>query len=67
MWQSYLALSGATVAIIVGMGVYDLVTRRRLLGAYVAGAGWALTGQALACYLMFVPGWKVMTTHLLGH
>jgi hypothetical protein len=67
MWQTYLAASGATALIIVGIGVYDLITRRRLLGAYVAGASWALTGQALACYLMFVPAWKVFTTHLLGH
>jgi hypothetical protein len=67
MWQSYLALSGATALIIVGMGVYDLATRQRLLPAYIAGAGWALAGQALAAYLMFVPAWKVFTIHLLGH
>jgi len=67
MWQAYLGLSGATALIIVGMGVYDLITRRRLLPAYVAGASWALAGQALSTYLMFVPAWKVFTTHLLGH
>ncbi|HZZ69217.1 MAG TPA: hypothetical protein VFE18_13675 [Phenylobacterium sp.] len=67
MWQSYLGLSGATALIIVGMGVYDLITRRRLLPAYAAGAGWALAGQALSAYLMFVPAWKVLATHLLGH
>ncbi|MFI4963737.1 MAG: hypothetical protein ACHP9T_00080 [Caulobacterales bacterium] len=67
MWQSYLALSGATALIIVGMGVYDLITRRRLLPAYAAGASWALAGQALAAWLMFVPAWKVLATHLLGH
>ena len=67
MWQSYLGLSGATALIIVGIGVYDLITRRRLAPAYVAGASWALAGQALACYLLFVPAWKVLATHLLGH
>ncbi len=66
-WPRYLALSGATAAIIVGIGVYDLITRRRLQPAYVAGAGWALAGQALAAWLLFVPAWKVAATHLLGH
>jgi hypothetical protein len=67
MWQRYLALSGATALIIVGIGVYDLITRRRLQPAYAAGAAWALTGQALAAWLLFVPAWKVVATHLLGH
>jgi hypothetical protein len=66
-WQRYLGLSGATAVIIIGIGVYDLITRRRLQPAYVAGASWALAGQGLAAYLLFVPSWKVVATHLLGH
>jgi hypothetical protein len=66
-WQRYLGLSGATAAIIIGIGVYDLITRRRLQPAYAAGATWALAGQGLAVYLLYVPAWKVLATHLLGH
>jgi FtsH-binding integral membrane protein len=66
-WPRYLGLSGATALLIVGIGVYDLVARRRLLPAYAAGAAWALAGQALASYLLFVPAWKVFATHLIGH
>jgi uncharacterized membrane protein len=66
-WARYLALSGATALIIVGMGIYDLITRRRLQPAFAAGAAWALAGQALSAYLLFVPAWKTFATHLLGH
>jgi hypothetical protein len=66
-WPRYLGLSGATALIILGIGAYDLMTRRRLQPAYVAGASWALAGQGLAAYLLFVPAWKVFATHLLGH
>jgi hypothetical protein len=65
-WQRYLALSGATALIIVGIGVYDLITRRRLQPAYAAGAVWALAGQGLAAYLLFVPAWKAFATQLLS-
>jgi FtsH-binding integral membrane protein len=65
-WQRYLGLSGATAAIIVAIGVYDLITRRRLQPAYAAGAAWALAGQGLAAYLLFLPAWKAFTTHLLS-
>lgn len=66
-WSRYLGLSGATALLILGIGAYDLITRRRLLPAYVAGASWALAGQGLAAYLLFVPAWKLLATHLIGH
>ncbi|HEX3888221.1 MAG TPA: hypothetical protein VHW05_12045 [Phenylobacterium sp.] len=66
-WQRYLGLSGATALIILGIGAYDLMTRRRLQPAYAAGAAWALAGQGLAAYLLFVPAWQTFATHLLGH
>jgi hypothetical protein len=31
------------------------------------GATWALAGQGLATYLLYVPAWKVVATHLFGH
>lgn len=60
----YLGLYGGTAALIVGMGVYDLITRRRLNPAYAAGAAWALTGQLTAIILYMNPAWAAFTTGL---
>ena len=35
----------------LGLGVYDLVTRRRLHPAYVLGAIWILSWQVIAKWL----------------
>jgi hypothetical protein len=63
-WPDYLGLYGATALIIVSIGVYDLVTRRRLLPAYAAGAAWGLAGQLTAAVLYFNPAWIAWTTKL---
>jgi len=53
--------------LILGLGVYDLVTRKRLHPAYVAGVIWVLAVQILASWLWTSPDWKPIATHLLGH
>jgi hypothetical protein len=63
-WPNYLGLFGVTGLMIVGLGVYDLITRRRLHPAYVAGAAWGLTGQLTASVLYFNPAWIGFTTQL---
>jgi hypothetical protein len=60
----YLGFYGATALLIVGIGVYDLITRRRLQPAYAAGAAWGLGGQLLAVFLLFNPAWIAWTTKL---
>jgi hypothetical protein len=55
------------VLLIVGLGLYDLATRRRLHPAYVAGAAWALGLQLLAIYLYVAPWWKPIAIRLIGH
>jgi hypothetical protein len=52
--------------LVLGLGVYDLVTRRRLHPAYVLGAIWILTWQFIAKWLYVSPWWKVVSLHLLG-
>lgn len=63
----YIGLFGATGSMIVGIGVYDLITRRRLHPAYVAGAAWGLAGQALATFLWHDAAWVTWTTQLFHH
>jgi hypothetical protein len=53
--------------LVLGIGVYDLVTRRRLHPAYVLGAIWILSWQFIAKWLYVSPWWKVVSLRLLGH
>ena len=52
---------------VLGVGVYDLVTRRRLHPAYVLGALWIFAWQLIAKWLYVSPWWKDAALHLLGH
>jgi len=52
---------------VLGLGVYDLVTRRRLHPAYVFGALWILAWQFIAKWLYVSPWWKDASLRLLGH
>jgi len=53
--------------LVLGLGAYDLVTRRRLHPAYLLGAIWILAWQFIAKWLYVSPWWKVVSLHLLGH
>jgi hypothetical protein len=53
--------------LVLAIGVYDLVTRRRLHPAYVLGTIWLLSWQFIAKCLYVSPWWKVISLHLLGH
>ena len=53
--------------LVLGLGVYDLVTRRRLHPAYALGAIWILSWQLIAKWLYVSPWWKVVFLHILGH
>jgi hypothetical protein len=53
--------------LVVGLGLYDLVTRRRLYPAYVLGAIWILSWQVIAKWLYVLPWWKGVALHILGH
>jgi hypothetical protein len=56
----------ANDSLIVMLGAYDLITRRRLHPAYIAGALWILAVQLTVGYLYHAPWWKVFTTHLFA-
>ena len=52
--------------LILAMGAYDLVVRRRLHPAYVAGTLWCIAAQALALTLLASPAWRAFSFHLIG-
>lgn len=53
--------------LMLGLGVYDLATRRRLHAAYFAGVVWMLALQVTALRLLGNATWKALSLHLIGH
>lgn len=54
--------------LILSLGAYDLVTRKRLNPAYLWGVAWVAAMQLTIAYLYTVaPWWKDVATRLIGH
>jgi hypothetical protein len=66
-WAGPVGLYFGSDLLIIGLGAYDLISRRRLHPAYLAGVTWALALQVTALLLLHNPGWKALTLHLIGH
>jgi len=54
-----------TTLLILGVGAYDLITRGRLLPAYVAAVIWIALIQTTSMALYFSPAWKVFADKLI--
>lgn len=65
-WAYAAGLFLSDFLLVLLMGAYDLVTRRRLHPAYMFGALFGLLVEALAIGLYVSPGWKPVTSRLLG-
>jgi uncharacterized membrane protein len=52
--------------VILALGAYDLITRRRLHWAWMAGAGFIFATQLIAIWLYLSPAWKTVALHMLG-
>lgn len=64
-WQ-YLAFTyPGSIAMVVAVGVYDYVTRRRLHPAYVAGALWIFALELCAAWLYYQPWWASFSRSIL--
>jgi hypothetical protein len=63
MAEAYLAND----ILVLGIGAYDLATRRRLHPAYVAGALWTLALQLTASWLYHAAFFKSVALGLIGH
>ncbi len=57
MWAS---LYACTATLILGVGLYDLITRKRLHPAYLAGLAWVAAVQFTSVTLYFTPAWKAL-------
>jgi hypothetical protein len=65
-WSAWLGLYGCVGILALGIGVYDLVTRRRLHPVYLVALVWMFALQGLALYLWAEPAWKPVALMLLG-
>jgi hypothetical protein len=65
VWQFWVAEYGSSWVLILGMGAYDWMTRRRLHPAWVFGSLWILAEQVTATWLLFNPTWKVLATSIV--
>jgi hypothetical protein len=54
------------LVLIAGIGVYDLITRRRLHPAYVAGGAWVVGLLSLAGVLYVSPWWTLVALRIIG-
>jgi hypothetical protein len=53
--------------LIFAIGVYDLITRKRMHRAYLFAVAWCLPIHLLAGWLYFQPFWKAAATRMIGH
>ena len=67
VWGEFAGLYLGSDLLLLGLGAYDLATRRRLNPVYIAGAAWMIALQLTARALLHSPGWKVLSLHLIGH
>ena len=65
VWQTYVQIFAATDLMVLGIGIYDCWTRRRVHPAWVFGALWLVVGQLIASYLYYDATWKVIATSIV--
>jgi uncharacterized membrane protein len=65
-WANAAGLFLGDFLLVVVMGAYDLITRRRLHPAFIFGAVFGLTWEAVSVWLYVSPWWKPVAMKLLG-
>jgi hypothetical protein len=65
-WAFMVSVYAGNLVLIAGIGVYDLITRRRLHPAYVAGGAWVVGLLMLAGVLYVNPGWTPVARTIIG-
>ncbi|MGH7024448.1 MAG: hypothetical protein ACREEB_12795 [Caulobacteraceae bacterium] len=66
-WATFASLYLGNDVLILGLGAYDLVTRRRLHPVYLAGLAWIASLQLTEVWIYLSPWWKPVALRLIGH
>jgi hypothetical protein len=67
VWGEFAGFYLGSDLLMLGLGAWDLATRRRLNPSYIAGATWMIALQLTARALLHSAAWKVLALHLIGH
>jgi hypothetical protein len=65
-WGNWAQLYLGDCLLVLLVGVYDLLRRRRLYPVYLFGALWGLAAEFIAIWLYVSPWWKPVATRLIG-
>jgi uncharacterized membrane protein len=65
-WANWSQAYLSDFLLIAMIGVYDLISRRRLYSPYILGAVWGLGLEFAAVWLYLTPWWKPVATTLIG-
>jgi len=65
-WHGWLAFYLAPNVLVLLVGVYDFVTRRKFHPAYVIGAAWIFAIQMLSLSLYFSPAWTEFAKRVIA-
>jgi hypothetical protein len=65
VWAFFLELFAGSNILILVLGGYDWITRRRLHPAYIAGTAWIFSAQLAASWLYYQPAWKSLATSIV--
>lgn len=65
-WPFYIAAYPGPVLLVLAMGAYDLVTRKRVHPAWLFGGGAIIVCEIIATYVYVSPWWKPIALRLLG-
>ena len=66
-WNDMVGIYLGGDSLMLGLGVYDLITRRRLHPAYMIAFAWAIALELTARTALYDPAWKAVSMHLIGH
>ena len=66
-WGNATQLYLGSDLLVLGMGLYDWMTRKRLHEAYIAGVVWIGAVELTALSVYTSPGWAPIALRLLGH
>jgi hypothetical protein len=65
IWQVFVGVFGPTDLMVLGIGIYDWLTRRRIHPAWAFGAAWILVAQLTASWLDYDAAWKTLATSIV--
>jgi hypothetical protein len=65
VWQTWVQIYAATALLVLGVGLYDWLTRRRIHPAWALGALGIIGGELTASWLFYDPTWKAIATAIL--